>query len=103
VAQKDQPDVISLEDLGYSYLQQQKTKEGLANFEKAMAAGSKNKDVYFQVGNGKFKDNNFSGAVEAYNKAITLDVNDEVIYNNRGKAKASLGDTQGALADYDKA
>src|SRR5258708_3909351 len=72
VVQKDQQDVLTLEDLGIAYMQQQKNKEGLAYLEKAIVAGSKNKDVYFQVGNGRFKDNNFNGAIEAYDKAISF-------------------------------
>ncbi|WP_216442288.1 tetratricopeptide repeat protein, partial [Arcanobacterium phocae] len=43
------------------------------------------------------------GAIQYYNKATTFPQADAVVFNNRGKAKATLGDFAGALPDYDKA
>ncbi len=42
-------------------------------------------------------------AADAYTKAIELDPTLAVAYNNRGNAKAALGQHEAALADYDRA
>src|SRR5258706_9570705 len=103
VVQQGHPDLTTIEFLGLGYIQQQKNKEALAYLEKASVLNSQDKDVYFQLGNGRFKDNNFPGATEAYDKAIALGANDEVILNNRGKAKLNSDQPKESIADFDKA
>jgi tetratricopeptide (TPR) repeat protein len=44
-----------------------------------------------------------AGAIVDYNKAIELNPDNSLAYNNRGAAKSNLGDKQGAIVDYDKA
>jgi tetratricopeptide (TPR) repeat protein len=45
----------------------------------------------------------FDDSIEAYNKAIELAPNYLWVWNNRGEAYAELGNTQAALADFQKA
>ena len=52
------------------------------------------------------KGEDFKGAIDAYNKAIELNLSGPNLYwayYNRGNAKTSLGQTEGARADYDEA
>ena len=52
------------------------------------------------------KGEDFKGAIAAYNKAIELNLRGPNLYwayYNRGNAKTSLGQTEGARADYDEA
>ena len=52
------------------------------------------------------KGEDFEGAIDAYNKAIELNLSGPNLYwayYNRGNAKTSLGQTEGARADYDEA
>ena len=58
---------------------------------------------HFQQGIDKFKLQDFTGAIQAYNKAIELDPNYAEAYYVRGCFKESLKDKQGALKDYSKA
>ncbi len=45
----------------------------------------------------------YEGAIADYTKAIELNPNDAVYYNNRGDARKELRDYSGAIADYTKA
>ena len=45
----------------------------------------------------------FEGALEDYNKAIELELNNAIYYTFRGDVKAELGDEKGSKADYAKA
>ena len=45
----------------------------------------------------------FDAAIEGYDKAIALDPNDAVAYNNRGLAYANKGQHDRAIEDYNKA
>src|SRR3989338_8184593 len=42
-------------------------------------------------------------AIADCDKALKLNPNDAIAYNNRGYAKDKLGDYKGAIKDYDKA
>ncbi|MFO0505590.1 MAG: hypothetical protein ACK5X6_01910, partial [Chryseotalea sp.] len=39
---------------------------------------------------------------EAYDKAIANGANDEIIYNNRGKAKLNAGMAKESISDFDR-
>ncbi len=43
------------------------------------------------------------GAIKDYDKAIEIDPENAMAYNNRGNVKQYLRDLQGAIQDYDKA
>ena len=49
------------------------------------------------------REGDLQGAIQDYNKAIELDPNYYVAYNNRASLKKALGDKQGAMQDYNKA
>ena len=44
-----------------------------------------------------------SGAIDDYNKAIEINPQYAEAFNNRGNAKAKLGDKEGACLDWRKA
>ena len=90
------------EALSLSYIASQKENEALPHLEKAASLESKNKDIYYLLGNSRFKQTNYKGAIDAYDKAISLGANDEVIYNNRGKAKLNAGMLKESIADFDR-
>ena len=56
-----------------------------------------------KIGNEKFGEKDYKGAIEEYSKAIMLDPKFKEAYRNRGMAKHELQDYQGAIADYSKA
>ena len=60
-------------------------------------------DDYFDKGAIKFKQGDFKGAIQDYNKAIELDPNFVEAYYNRGVVKHELGDSKSAIQDFNKA
>ena len=52
---------------------------------------------------GKFKINDYYGAINDYNTAIELNPEDHGAYTSRGSAKEELHDYRGAISDYAKA
>ena len=54
---------------------------------------------FLQEGTTKFYQNDFTGAIDALNKAIRLGCNDRYVFWKRGCAKARLGDNKGSHKD----
>jgi len=65
--------------------------------------GEKAADGFYKRGNVYFKLNDFEKSIASFDKAIELDPNDAVAYNNRGGTKRELGQYEQAIADFDKA
>jgi len=63
----------------------------------------KKADQYYQKGNQKLEDLDYSGAIADYTEAITAKSNFPEAYYKRGIAKTYLYDKNGALADFDEA
>lgn len=74
----------------------------LADLERGIFLDSQNSRLYYSRGVAKSMLGN-KDAIEDYNFAISLNLNDAPIYNNRGVAKAEFGDKKGAIADYRQA
>ena len=64
--------------------------------------GQSSKD-YLNLGISKYREQDYKGAIEDYNKAIEADPKYALAYNNRGLAKYKLDDFEGAIKDYGKA
>jgi tetratricopeptide (TPR) repeat protein len=57
---------------------------------------------YFLAGNEKNERGDVQGAIDDYNKAISISPTLAEAFNNRGLLKANSGDIAGALADYNQ-
>ena len=57
---------------------------------------------YDRQGLKEWKNNNFSGAVKNYTKAIELDPYNSRLYGKRGNAYYQLGNFYAAISDYNK-
>ena len=55
---------------------------------------------YFDQGVEKYDAGNYQGAIDDYTKAIEINTQYAIAYNNRGNAKRYLNDRQGAIADF---
>ena len=69
----------------------------------AQAASSETAEEYYDMGNVKHTSGDYKGAIADYDKAIELDPDLAVAYNNRAGSKANIGKYKGAVEDYDKA
>ncbi len=61
---------------------------------------SKDAEAYFNRGLAKYYQEDYTGAIADYTKAIEIDPKLAAAYYNRGAAKARLKDYTGAIADY---
>ena len=57
---------------------------------------------YFYLGIAFHQREKYEQAIERYDRAMLLDSQEAMFYNNRGIAKRVVGDRQGAIADFDK-
>lgn len=85
-------------------------KESIEDLENAInrlqkSSGSKNKlaQAHNQLGLSYFKDGRFEKALDQYNKAIDIDGENDIYYNNRSLALSHSKQLDAALADLKKA
>src|SRR5690606_31292102 len=76
-------DVDVIEKLALAHIALKKDDDAFSYLEKALKLNTTNKDVLFQSGNARFRKNDFTGAIDSYDRAIKAGANDEIIYNNR--------------------
>ncbi|ELS33652.1 MULTISPECIES: tetratricopeptide repeat protein [Pseudanabaena] len=57
----------------------------------------------YNQGNAKSESGDVKGAIESYNKAISLQPSFPEAFINRGNVKAKAGDKEGAIADFNEA
>ena len=67
----------------------------------ASAQRSQSAKKYVKQGLERFDKNDITGAIAAYDRAISLDPGFADAYLNRGKAKRAAGDLDGAITDYE--
>jgi len=91
------------ETLGLSYVSSEKASKAMFYLKKADSLSSKNKDVYFQLGNCLKDKKQFVTAIESYSKAIALNYTEAAVFLNRGEAKVMAGLAQESLVDFEKA
>jgi Flp pilus assembly protein TadD len=59
-------------------------------------------DYICQIGTDKFNRGEFNTAIDDFNRAIEMDPENPNLYNLRGHARYSKGDTKGARSDFAK-
>jgi len=64
---------------------------------------SRKSKLLFNLGNLHFIEQDYQGAIYAYNEAIKIETNFCKAWNNRGNALADLGRDEEAIASYDQA
>ena len=68
-----------------------------------LSTNAQSAEDYIYEGYTKGKSGDLYGAIKDYTKAIQINPNSFVAYNNRGLSKLKLKDFKGAIADYTKA
>ena len=58
---------------------------------------------YIDQGDIKYNNEDYTGALIDYNKAIEISPNHAEAYNNRGNLEEGMGNYSGAIEDYNKA
>ena len=82
----------------------QKNKEALADFTKAIELDPDDAYAYYTRGNAKKKLKDYYGAINDYSKAIELKPDYAFAYVNRGNVKFKFSkDYKGAIEDYSRA
>lgn len=94
--------VEGLVNVGYSFLDRGKYREGIECFSEAIKLDSKNEAAYFGRGWSYSKTGEYDKAVLNYSEVLNLHENAEAYYN-RGLAYFQLGAYQEALYDFEKA
>lgn len=78
-------------------------EERLKNYEKSIEANPQNLDAIINFANALDELGKFDEAIKYYNKALDIDKNCALVYNNRGYSYYQKKDYESALKDYDKA
>ena len=89
--------------IGYAKYEEQKHKEAIFHYNKAIKLDPQFIGAYNNRGNVKSALGQKQEAIEDYNKAIELNPKLAEAYNNRGTAKSALGQKREAIEDYNKA
>jgi len=86
--------------LGNIFEKQDRNKEAVNAYERAIEIDGANPQNWFELGNIHFKMENYPEAVSALNRAIALDPDFGLAYSNLGLTLATTGDTEQAIASY---
>ncbi|MBT2132728.1 tetratricopeptide repeat protein [Croceibacterium sp. LX-88] len=100
---EDRPYVIAM--LGYSHHELQQYDEALEKFSEKIRLQPEVADGYGWRADVYLEQGENEQALDDYSKALTLQPNSRDAagwYQNRGMARAHLGDLKGALQDYDR-
>ena len=92
--------LVLIVGLGYQSLDPNNTHDYL---NRANANVPNDATSYYNRGIDKFAREDYTGAIQDYTQAITLDPNYTEAYNGRGDAKWWLEDYTGAIRDYTQA
>lgn len=79
------------------------SRAALANFDKAIALYPEYTDAWVRKGVTLFNDGRVQEAEECLNQAVRIQPHSFKAVYNRGKLRLHTGDTEGAVADLDKA
>ena len=89
--------------LGNVFEKQDRNKEAMNAYERAIEIDGGNPQNWFELGNIHFKMENYAEAVSAFNRAIELDPSFGWAHNNLALTLASMGEIEQAVALYQKA
>ena len=100
----EKPDFFdALHLLGVIASQKGAYARGIALISQAVAINSRSHLAHFNLGYAKYKLNDFTGAIESYENAITLKPDYAKAHSNRGAALKKLNRLNEALESYEMA
>ena len=102
VIQKDANNPLAYINRSKYYLQNNKQTMALADLEKASNISPNMPEVWNSMGMTKYQMNDAS-CLQDFDKAIQLQPDFAIAYNNRANAYEKVGNIQNAIADYQKA
>ena len=86
-----------------SFINQEKHKEAIEVYNKALSLDPKNAIAYRFLGNAYGDIAEYMKAIEYYNKSIEINPDNEVAYKQRGYNYSEIKESSKAIADYTKA
>lgn len=92
----------SLYNRGVSYLKSQQYAQAEADFDQIMRITPNDYETLEHLANAKFYQEDYSNAVQIYDRLLILKPNDN-LYSNRGLAKSRMKDYESAIQDFGKA
>lgn len=94
-----QSDAI-LNSLGYILYKQNKIKDSIVNFEKAININCKNYKAFFNLGNSLNRIGNFHKAIDNFKKTIEINKNSPEVYFNLAELLKTINEPEDALFNY---
>lgn len=88
--------------LGNVFEKQDRNKEAISAYERAIEIDGSNPQDWFELGNVHFKMENYGEAVSAFNRAIELDPSFGWAYSNLALTLVTTGEAEQAVALYQK-
>jgi Flp pilus assembly protein TadD len=90
-------------NLGVVFAQQGRTKEAIAQLQKALAIEPDYAEPHFDLGNIFLQQGRIEEAIAYYQKALTINPDDADIHNNLGNVFLQQGRMDEAISSYQKA
>jgi tetratricopeptide (TPR) repeat protein len=88
---------------GIQLLGEEKPKEALAEFNRALAGDPTYVEAYIGRGDALLATEDYQAAVISYSRAIEIDQNSASAYNGRGEASLKVGQVDAASTDFARA
>jgi tetratricopeptide (TPR) repeat protein len=92
-----------LKQLGYAHLYIKNFTVAEKYYRDAIAVNTKCTHCYMNIGITYAYRNDTKKATELFDKSITIDPNDAILYATRARHNETINDNMGALADYNRA
>src|SRR5262249_28711861 len=94
---------LAILNRGVTYGKMGKLREASLDLETALRLRPNDLDTVFRLGNLRYLMNDFPGALEDYNRVLSMDDHYPRIFSKKGGSEAMLGDAQAAIRDAGEA